>query len=190
MQAVEQALAQTAPETRAQVHIVIAGDGPLADQVRCLIESNGLSQNCVMWGELSPAEVKSLLSISDIFLYTSIRGACMSMAVLEAMASGCAVIASTQPLSNRYLLAEGRGIAIPVGDVEATTMALLGLLKEPHLCRHMGTLAREYAAVQHSPARFRKMLLQATSGIVGRENTSVEEEAAMSASPYEMEHAQ
>ncbi len=190
LKAIAQALAQVTPEKRAQVRIIIAGAGPLESQVRDLINRSGLGRNCVMWGELPPAGVKSLLSISDIFLYTSIRGACISMAVLEAMASGCAVIASTQPLSNQYLLAEGRGIAVPAGDVEATAKALLRLLQEPHLSRRMGVLARAYVAVQHSPASFRKALLQAAGGIVGGETTSVEEGTDMSASPYELEHAQ
>ncbi|HZO76177.1 MAG TPA: glycosyltransferase family 4 protein [Ktedonobacteraceae bacterium] len=190
LKAIEQALAWIAPEKRAQVRIVIAGAGPLESQVRHLLNSSGLDQNCVMWGELPSAGVKSLLGISDIFLYTSIRGACISMAVLEAMASGCAVIASTQPLSNRYLLAEGRGIAVPPGDVEAAAKALLRLLQEPHLSRRMGTLAREYVAMQHSPASFRKALLQAAGGIIGSEDTSAEEGADMNAGPYEMEHAQ
>jgi len=190
LKAIAQALARLSPEARAQARIVIAGAGPMANQVKQLVNGNGLGQNCVMWGELPPAEVKSLLSISDIFLYTSIRGACMSMAVLEAMASGCAVIASTQPLSNQYLLAEGRGIAVPAGDVEATTMALLRLLQEPRLCQRMGTLARAYVAVQHSPASFRKVLLQATAGIIDREKTNAGEEADASAESHEMEHAQ
>jgi len=183
LEAIKQALTQIAPKVKARVRVVIAGDGPLAGQVSRLIDSSELSQHCVMWGELPPTGVRSLLSISDIFLYTSTRGACMSMAVLEAMASGCAVVASTQPLSNQHLLAAGRGIAVPAGDVEAPAMALQRLLNEPHLCRQMGALARTYVAEQHSPANFRKALLQAAGCITNGENTD------MRADSYEMEHA-
>jgi glycosyltransferase involved in cell wall biosynthesis len=65
-------------------------------------------------------------------------------------------------MSNAHLLAEGRGIAVPPGDGEQTAMALVRLLKDPELCRQMGRLAREYIAVQHSPAMFRRTLMRAT----------------------------
>ena len=84
------------------------------------------------------------------------------MAVLEAMASGCAVIASTEPMSNARLLAEGRGIAVPPGDAEQTALALVQLVNDLELCRRMGDLARDYIAVYHSAAVFRRTLLRAT----------------------------
>ncbi|HEU5228579.1 MAG TPA: glycosyltransferase family 4 protein [Ktedonobacteraceae bacterium] len=190
LQSLERALAELSPEARTQVRIVIAGTGPLANHVRELISSTGLSQCCVMWGEIAPAKVKSLLGISDIFLYTSIRGACLSMAVLEAMAAGCAVVASTQPLSNQSMLAEGRGIAVPPGDSEKTAQALLRLLKEPHLCQRMGALARAYVAVEHSPAMFSQALLRACGSIAITEEARSEVESDVHEKPYEMEHAQ
>jgi len=86
----------------------------------------------------------------------------MSMAVLEAMASGCAVIASTRPLSNAHLLADGRGIAVPAENVEQTSQALILLLNDLELCYQMGNLARDYVARHHSAAMFRRSLLRVT----------------------------
>ncbi len=86
----------------------------------------------------------------------------MSMAVLEAMASGCAVIASNRPLSNAHLLADGRGIAVPAEDVEQTSQALIHLLNNLELCRQMGSLAKHYVATHHSAAMFRRSLLRVT----------------------------
>lgn len=85
------------------------------------------------------------------------------MSILEAMASSCAVIASTRPISNAYLLAEGRGIAVPPGDVEQTSLALVQLINNPKLCREMGCLARDHIMVQHSPATFKRTLMRETS---------------------------
>lgn len=84
------------------------------------------------------------------------------MAVLEAMASGCAVVASTEPKSNAHLLSEGRGIAVPPGDVAKTSAALIRLVNDLELCRQMGRLARNYIAVQHSGAMFRRTLMRVT----------------------------
>jgi colanic acid/amylovoran biosynthesis glycosyltransferase len=144
------------------VHVVIAGDGPLRTQLEQNVQTRSLEQVCHFWGGLKPDEVYALLGISDIFLYTSTRGACMAMAVLEAMAAGCAVIASTEPLSNVVLLTNERGITVPTGDVEQTSRALLRLLSDANLCHQMGMLAREYIHKYHSPETFRRVLLRAT----------------------------
>lgn len=157
---IQQALAQVGPEQARRVRIIIAGDGPLRSTVQQDVQARGLRDQCLLWGECAHAEVISLLAMSDIFLYTSTRGACLSMAVLEAMASSCAVIASTRPLSNARLLADGRGIAVAAEDVSQTSQALMRLLSEPALCRQMGGLARDYVAVEHSAAQFRQTLLK------------------------------
>ncbi len=157
------ALSAISPAQRERVHIIIAGEGPLRHQIEKDIHNHELSQKCVLWGETSTTDVISLLGLSDIFLYTSTRGACFSMAVLEAMASGCAVIASTEPISNARLLAGGRGIAVSPADVEQTSAALVRLVNDPELCRHMGNLARDYIATHHNPTAFKRTLLRVTS---------------------------
>jgi glycosyltransferase involved in cell wall biosynthesis len=160
--AISRMISELSPEKRSQVHIIIAGDGPLRADIEKMIHIRGLSQNCVFWGETSTTGVISLLGMSDIFLYTSRRGACLSMAVLEAMASGCAVVASIRPLSNVQLLADGRGIAVPAENVEETSIALKKLVNDLELCRSMGRKAREYVARQHSPSMLKRVLMRAT----------------------------
>lgn len=162
LESISQALFALSPQQQERVQVVIAGDGPLRKQVEHMICQRGLSRYCSLWGELSPDEVIELLGISDIFLYTSTRGACYAMAVLEAMASACAVIASTEPLSNALLLSEGRGFAVPAGNSDQTSQALLTLLQDEQLCQRMGEHARAYIAQYHSPEMFRRTLLQAT----------------------------
>jgi glycosyltransferase involved in cell wall biosynthesis len=150
------------PEVRGRVRVMIAGDGPLRAQVQDEIERYDLREICLLWGEAKPAEVVALLSISDIFLYSGTRGTNYSMAVLEAMAAGCAVVASTVPRSNARLLAEGRGIAIAPGDAEALADALTRLCREPEQCRRMGDLARDYVATYHTAAMLKRDLSRAT----------------------------
>ncbi len=145
-----------------RVRIIIAGEGPLRKHIEEEICRSGLSQNYSLWGEVSSLDAIALLGISDIFLYTSTRGACFSMSVLEAMASSCAVIASTEPTSNAYLLAEGRGIVVPPGDAEQTGAVLARLINDPEGCSQMGHLARDYIAQHHNPAVFRRTLIRLT----------------------------
>jgi glycosyltransferase involved in cell wall biosynthesis len=162
LESISRALTTLAPEISARLRVLIVGGGPLHEQIETDIHARKLDQTCLLWGEASKTEVLSLLSISDIFLYTSTRGACFAMAVLEAMASCCAVIASNEPISNALLLAEGRGIAVPAYDVEQTSNALVQLINNQELCSHMGSLARDYIATYHSPASFRRTLMRAT----------------------------
>jgi glycosyltransferase involved in cell wall biosynthesis len=162
LESIDRALASLPLMQQERVRVVIAGEGPQREQLKQDVQQRGLDETCLFWGEQTPDEIISLLSISDIFLYTSTRGACMAMAVLEAMASGCAVIASTEPLSNAVLLDDGRGIAVSAGNVEQTNAALLRLLSNMDTCRQMGRLAREYIRLYHTPAQFRHLLLETT----------------------------
>jgi glycosyltransferase involved in cell wall biosynthesis len=163
VESIDRALSSLSLELRAQVRVIIAGDGSLRTQLEEEIHTRKLDKTCELWGKISAQEVRSLLAISDIFLYTSVRGACMAMSVLEAMASGCGVIASTEPLSNAVLLADERGIIVPPGDALQTTKALVRLINDPQLCQKMGSMARNYVSVNNSPAAFRRTLLQVTS---------------------------
>ncbi|MGZ6365246.1 MAG: D-glucuronyl C5-epimerase family protein [Ktedonobacteraceae bacterium] len=162
IEAISQALAALSERLAENVIVIIVGDGPQREQLARNIERHKLSGLCMLWGEASMDEVIAILGISDIFLYTSTRGAGYPLAIMEAMASSCAVVASTEPAANTLLLAEGRGIPVPVGDVAATSAALVRLLTHPEQCRSMGEKARAYIAAQHTPEIFWRTLLRVT----------------------------
>jgi glycosyltransferase involved in cell wall biosynthesis len=162
LEGVSYALSQLSPELRARVCFIIAGDGVLRKQIEEDIYSRDLSQTCLLWGEATQADVLLLHSISDIYLYTGTRGGGYSLVMLEAMASGCAVIASAEPLANVRMLAEGRGITVPVGDAKQTGIALVQLVSDSKLLCQMGHLARDYVAVHNTAAIFRRVWMRTT----------------------------
>jgi len=162
LDAISQALSTLPLDMSKRVRVIIAGDGPLRKQLEDDVHLRGLTQTCLLWGEASAEEVITILGMSDIFLFTSWRAAGYPLAVLEAMASGCAVIASTESLANQEMLAEGRGVVLPVGDAEGASRALVKLVSDPELCRQMGSLARNYVVVRHSAKRFRRSLVRVT----------------------------
>lgn len=162
LESISRALSSLAPAVRDRVRVMIAGEGELRQWLEQEIRLRGLSHVCRMLGNIPSEGVHSLLAASDISLHTSVRGVCMPAAVLEGMAAGCAVIASTEPLANVQVLAEGRGIVVPAGDVEQTSQALVRLINDPELCNKMGSKARNYVSVYHSHAAFRRTLLRAT----------------------------
>ncbi|MDQ2714066.1 MAG: glycosyltransferase [Chloroflexota bacterium] len=162
IEGIAHALAALNPEIRARVRIVIAGDGPLRSQISADIQRYDLAASCLLWGAATPQDVVLLLGMTDIFLYSGTRGTNYSVAVLEAMAAGCVVVASVVPRSNARLLADGRGIAIPPGSATAMSDALARLCHDPLLRRHMGEAARNYVATQHNASTLERSLLRAS----------------------------
>lgn len=162
MSGIASMLATLPSAQRASVRVIIAGDGPLRAQVEADRTRYGIERECVLWGEAKPDDVVHLLALSDVFLYTGMRGTNYSMAILEAMAAGCAVVASVEPRSNALLLADARGIPLPVGDASAVSRALTRLVTDPLLCQRMGQMAREYVATHHSALALKRCMLRAT----------------------------
>jgi glycosyltransferase involved in cell wall biosynthesis len=161
IQGLSEALMALPPHLRSRVHMRIIGDGSLRPQVEADIDRHSLRGICTLHGEATPDEVSELLGTTDVFLYTGTRGI-NPVAVLEAMAAGCAVIASTAPQMVAQYLADGRGIAIPVGDVDATAAALIKTITDLPRCQQMGTAARVYIAKHHTAEALRRALLRAT----------------------------
>jgi glycosyltransferase involved in cell wall biosynthesis len=163
LEAISKALEQLGPDAAQTCGIVIAGSGPLRKCIEADLLAHGLTPASLMWGEASRGEVIDLLRASDIFLYAGKRGTNYSVAVLEAMAAGLATVATTEPISNVRLLAEGRGIALSnsagAGEMAA---ALARLIPNPDLRREMAIAAREYVERHHSALALRQALWRAT----------------------------
>jgi glycosyltransferase involved in cell wall biosynthesis len=138
--------------------LVIGGTGPLLPVVRQVLVDADIADRAFLLGELSREEVARLLSVSDIFVYSGIHGTNISAAVLEAMASGCATIATPAPLSNEVLLGEGRGVIIPVGDALALKAAILELITNDQRRRDAAVTARSYVNLHHTLPVLRRML--------------------------------
>ncbi len=162
LSAVAETLAGLPSDLRSRLRMIIAGEGPARGDVEAMMHSKGLNSISLLLGEAEPLEVATLLGMSDVFLYTSLRGTNTSLAVLEAMAAGCAVVASERPQSHAKLLADGRGVSIPPGDLSAVRSALSRVLLDPRLRAEMGRSARDYIVRNYSPLALRRALLRAT----------------------------
>lgn len=119
-----------------KLRMVFAGAGPLADE----IAEHDLNDPRVQY--LGHREdVHELLAKSHIFLRPSTSEG-RSLAILEAMAAGCAVIAS-DIAANSELVDHGRtGILVPAGDVSALRDALAELVEDRSLRERLGNAAR------------------------------------------------
>ncbi len=162
LEGIAYALSVLSPELRDRVRFIIAGDGPLRKQIEKDIDKQQLTQTCLLLGEVPPEEVLLLHSLSDIYLYTGIRGGGYSLVMLEAMAAGCAVLASDVPLANEHMLAEGRGMVVPAGNSKRTGLALVQLISDSELRCRIGRLAREHVALHNVDTISKRLWMRAT----------------------------
>lgn len=138
VEAARRAAAQGAP-----VILLLAGDGPLAAEVRARASA------CVrpLGYRGDPAR---LLAAADVFVLPSEREG-LSFAVLEAMASGLAIVVSDGP-GNPEAIGD-TGIVVASGNVDALAAALRSLALDTAARGRLGAAARERAAREFGEER-------------------------------------
>jgi glycosyltransferase involved in cell wall biosynthesis len=130
--------------------LLVAGDGPLRHELERAADAAAVAATFV--GRVEPDDVVSVLHAADCFVYPARRGANTPFAVLEAMAAGLAVVATTAPAIHRSMLADGRGIAVEPGDRDALGDGVLAFMGDRPRAAAAGAAARRYVETHHSPA--------------------------------------
>lgn len=109
------------------VHLLIAGEGELADEVQAEICQLGLSKQITMLGGVVQAKVAQLQQISSLFVLTSAYEG-LPLVVLEALACGTPIV-TTQCGETPNLLSANSGIVCqertPIAIAEAISKVLL-----------------------------------------------------------------
>ena len=140
------AAAEAARAGGAPVVLLVAGEGPLAEEVAARA---GEGVRVLGFRE----DVESLYAAADVFLLPSHREG-MSMALLEAMAHGLAPLVADGP-GNRETVAAA-GVLFAAGDREAMAARLGELAADPRLRERLGAAARERVRTELSVERFRE----------------------------------
>ena len=119
--------------------LVVVGDGPL----RQALQANYSNDDVIWWGyEADQAVRLALLQVAEVFMLPSLVEG-LSLALLEAMASGTACVA-TDAGADGEVLEGGAGIVISTQGVTTQLRTLLPVLREqPILSKELGKRARE-----------------------------------------------
>jgi glycosyltransferase involved in cell wall biosynthesis len=142
--------------------LAIGGSGPLRAAVEGRAAEHGIGVR--MLGDVSPDELPDFIGAADVVAYASRQGTNVPVAILEAMACSRFVIATDQPPATHELLAGGRGIVVPAGDVDAFADALrTAVSMGADGRRSAGEAARRWIEVEHEPARVAAELAGALS---------------------------
>ena len=130
--------------------LVVVGDGPVRQS---LMQSYGPESNVHWWGhEPDQAKRVALLQLAEVFLLPSLVEG-LSLALLEAMASGTACVA-TDAGADGEVLEGGAGIVISTQGVTTQLRTLLPVLRDqPVLTAEMGRRARARALERYTLSR-------------------------------------
>lgn len=121
-------LKQTVPN----IQLSIAGSGPQQDELQQLVNNENLATNIHFLGKLTPDEIAALYQSADIMLNPTTADN-MPNAVLEAMASGVAVV-TTDVGGIPYLLENNRtALFTEVNNPQAMAQQVERLLSQPAL---------------------------------------------------------
>jgi glycosyltransferase involved in cell wall biosynthesis len=122
--------------------LVLVGLGPLEADLRTLADELGIAERVLFAG--SRDDVFALLPAFDVFALSS-RFEGLPIALLEAMASGVAPVATTVG-GIPEVVTDGRdGLLVPPGDVDALAGALARLVADDALRARIGDQARSRA---------------------------------------------
>ncbi len=128
---------------RSDIRLLVAGDGPEQPMLKQLAADLGISPITEFLGLRN--DVDSLLRDADMYVHPAVWAEACAYAILEAMASGCAMIV-TGTGGNPELVVDGtHGLVVPPGDVPAFAGALERLCNDPTLRTNLGLNARERA---------------------------------------------
>jgi glycosyltransferase involved in cell wall biosynthesis len=122
-----------------------SGGGPLEENLKGLVQELGIEERVRFLGYRT--DVPDLLSLCDVFVLPSQGDPC-PRALIEAMASGCSIVASSVD-GIPELLPDGHcGLLVPPGNAAALAQAIGQLLQNESLRQRFAQRAREAAVTR------------------------------------------
>ncbi len=122
------------------VHFLWVGDGPLEEMVKSRVHL--LNLNGVFHFVGLRHDIPEILKIMDCFVLSS-HSEALSIAMLEAMASGLPVVTTMVPGADEAIKNGETGFLVPIGGIKELAGAIFQLLKDPVRAQRMGKSARD-----------------------------------------------
>lgn len=142
------------------------GSGPEEQRIKGLIKDLNVADVVKLCGNKPNEQILEEMRNHDIFVFTSDRHEGWGAVVNEAMASGCAVVASDAIGSVPFLIEDGvNGYTFKSGSVEDITKKVESLLENPKQCRIFGKRAFETISEIWSPDNAARNFLKLVDGI-------------------------
>ncbi len=130
------------PALRGRLRLVLVGDGELKPEVEAILAA--ADARALAWLAGERADVPALMRALDLFVLPS-RAEGVSNTVLEAMASGLAVVATRVGANAELIEAGCTGELVPAADAAALAQALAAYLDDPARIARQGAAGRARA---------------------------------------------
>ena len=127
-----------------RLQFVIAGDGPGLADMRAAADEAGIADRIHFLGTVDPADMPDLYRQADMVLMPS-QSEGLSLVYLEALSSGCVLLASDIPASREIVTDDETGFLFPVGDVAAMIELILRNAADAELRERIGRNARAWS---------------------------------------------
>ncbi|MGD0292046.1 MAG: glycosyltransferase family 4 protein [Candidatus Binataceae bacterium] len=169
-----------------QLIVLLAGDGPLEDEIKAQCAHFGLANSVRFLGYRS--DTRKLLAAADIVVLPSrIEG--LPLVAVEALASGRAVVATAVGGTPEVVIDGDTGLVVPPEDPFRFAEALERLLSDPERRTSMGTRGRALveerfdvrSQVERTIALYLELLSAARSSLRGIASLSFDHESLRSA---------
>jgi colanic acid/amylovoran biosynthesis glycosyltransferase len=147
------------------VRYLIAGDGPLASELRALADSLGIAAQVEFLGGQTQTEVRELLGTAHVFLLPGViarDGAQegQGLVLLEAQAAGLPVVATRVGGIPEFVLDNESGFLVPQRDADALADKLDYLIGHPEQRTEMGRSGRRLVEERFSIDRLNDRLVE------------------------------
>jgi glycosyltransferase involved in cell wall biosynthesis len=127
-------------DTRPDIHFILVGDGPLRIKLMDQANSHGISKVVHFTGMKD--DVRPYLNLIDVFMISSIFEG-LPLALLEAMAMRCAVVATSVGGMPEVIRHGENGYLIEAGEPESLARQVLSLVDAAEVSRRIGFNARK-----------------------------------------------
>ncbi|MAE72076.1 MAG: hypothetical protein CME06_16610 [Gemmatimonadetes bacterium] len=135
-----------AMETCDTLFLVVAGDGPLLKPLRSAVSGHSCSTRIRWLKQVPRTRMVSLMSLADIYVSVPTHDA-TSVALLEAMSSGCAVVASDLPSNREWIVPRpdrgATGTIVPARSPDSIADAIRSLAEDRQERERLSRAARD-----------------------------------------------
>lgn len=138
-----------------EASLTVAGSWDARDEAALagLVANLGLASRVTMLGQCPPAELRALYRSADLLLFPARWEEPWGLVPLEAMASGCPVVATGRGGSGEYLRSGENCVLVPAQNPDALASAVRMLAADDGLRQRLRT-GGAAAAARHTEAHF------------------------------------
>jgi len=145
---------------RPALHLLVVGDGDQAAHYRALAERLGLGNRVHFLGKVAQTDLPSIYAAADIVVLPSHLQESFGLVLIEAMACGKPVIASSLP-GVRAVVRDGEdGLLVRAGDVDELAEKICYLVDDRQLRCEMGWRGRAKVEAEYAWHRVIPRLMQ------------------------------